>query len=182
MSRGGCQGRERTGSESCYIPPAPVAEFISACPPMLSAADQVSAEEEQATAAFHVMTGASESLARPVVNRIGIADVFDALKRGYDHSWRNRPLCFPVPDVPIAGVFLTLWTSGANLSPMGFPADGGFRVDGPIAAIGLYEISRRREAGLDASWRHALDVRDSPALPSIVAVGLMLAASSSSGR
>jgi uncharacterized membrane protein len=153
----------------------PVADFVSACPPMLSAADQVSAEEEKTMAAFHVMTGASESLARPVVNRIGIADVFDALKRGYE-DFMEKPshyvfLCLMYP---IAGVFLTLWTSGANLLPMVFPLMAGFVLIGPIAAIGLYEISRRREAGLDASWTHALDVRHSPALPSIVAVGLML--------
>lgn len=126
-------------------------------------------------AAFHVMTGASESFARPVVNRIGIADVFDALKRGYE-DFMEKPshyvfLCLMYP---IAGVFLTLWTSGANLLPMVFPLMAGFVLIGPIAAIGLYEISRRREAGLDASWTHALDVRHSPALPSIVAVGLML--------
>ncbi len=28
--------------------------------------------------------------------------------------------------------------------------------------------------GLDTSWRHAFDVRFSPALPSIIAVGIML--------
>ncbi len=52
-------------------------------------------------AAFHVMTGASESLARPVVNRIGIADVFDALKRGYE-DFMEKPshyvfLCLMYP-------------------------------------------------------------------------------------
>ncbi|MBX5009186.1 DUF2189 domain-containing protein [Rhizobium lentis] len=126
-------------------------------------------------AAFHVMTGASESFARPVVKRISIADVFDALKRGFD-DFREKPshyvfLCLMYP---IAGIFLTLWTSGANLLPMVFPLMSGFVLIGPIAAIGLYEISRRREEGLDTSWRHALEVRHSPALPSIVAVGLML--------
>ncbi|MBX4953270.1 DUF2189 domain-containing protein [Rhizobium binae] len=126
-------------------------------------------------AAFHVMTGASDSVARPVVNRIGIADVFDALKRGFD-DFKEKPshyvfLCLMYP---IAGVFLTLWTSGANLLPMVFPLMSGFVLIGPIAAIGLYEISRRREEGLDTSWTHALEVRHSPALPSIVAVGLML--------
>ncbi|MGO6723568.1 DUF2189 domain-containing protein [Rhizobium ruizarguesonis] len=128
-------------------------------------------------AAFHVMTGASEGLTRPVVNRIGVADVFDALKRGYD-DFMEKPshyvfLCLMYP---IAGVFLTLWTSGANLLPMVFPLMAGFVLIGPIAAIGLYEISRRREAGLDTSWSHALEVRHSPALPAIVAVGLMLCA------
>ncbi|SCB56525.1 Uncharacterized membrane protein [Rhizobium aethiopicum] len=126
-------------------------------------------------AAFHVMTGASENFARPVINRIGIADVFDALKRGLDDfSEKPSHYVFLCLMYPIAGVFLTLWTSGANLLPMVFPLMSGFVLIGPIAAIGLYEISRRREEGLDTSWKHALEVRHSPALPSIVAVGLML--------
>ncbi|PDT18133.1 hypothetical protein CO670_04890 [Rhizobium sp. J15] len=126
-------------------------------------------------AAFHVMTGANENFARPVVNRISIADVFDALKRGLDDfSEKPSHYVFLCLMYPIAGVFLTLWTSGANLLPMVFPLMSGFVLIGPIAAIGLYEISRRREEGLDTSWTHALEVRHSPALPSIAAVGLML--------
>lgn len=125
--------------------------------------------------AFHVMTGAGEAFTRPAVRRIGVADVFDALRRGLD-DFLEKPshyvfLCLMYP---IAGIFLTMWTSGANLAPMVFPLMSGFVLIGPIAAIGLYEISRRREAGLDTSWTHALDVRRSPALPSIIAVGLML--------
>jgi uncharacterized membrane protein len=125
--------------------------------------------------AFHVMSGASDVYSRPVINRIGISDVFDALRLGMA-DFREKPshyvfLCLMYP---IAGIVLAVATSSANLLPIIFPLVAGFALIGPIAAIGLYEISRRREAGIDTSWSHALEVTRSPSFPSIVTGGLML--------
>ena len=125
--------------------------------------------------AFHVMAGGSEAFTRPVVRKIGVADVIDALKLGLDDfSEKPSHYVFLCLMYPVAGIFLAVWSSGANLLPLLFPLMSGFALLGPIAAIGLYEISRRREQGLDSSWNHALDVRHSPALPSIIAVGILL--------
>jgi len=126
-------------------------------------------------AAFHVMAGASDGFVRPAVRKIGFADIIDALRLGLS-DFKEKPshyvfLCLMYP---IAGIFLALWSSGANLLPLTFPLMSGFALLGPLAAIGLYEISRRRESGEDTSWRHALGVLSSPALPSIIAVGAML--------
>ena len=125
--------------------------------------------------AFHVMSGAGEAFQRPLVQKISVADVFDALLLGLD-DFREKPshyvfLCLMYP---VAGIVLFAWSSGANMLPLVFPMMSGFALLGPIAAIGLYEISRRRELGLDTSWQHALEVRHSPAMPAIVAVGVVL--------
>jgi len=124
---------------------------------------------------FHVVANAEGTLVRPQVEQIGVLDVIDALRRGWN-DFREKPshyvfLCLLYP---IAGVVLMVWSAGANLLPLMFPLASGFALLGPIAAIGLYEISRRREMGLDTSWRHALDVWHSPAMFSIIAVAATL--------
>ena len=128
-------------------------------------------------ASFHVIAGASETLEHTKIRKIGISDLFDALKRGVD-DFMVKPshIVFLCLIYPLVGVVLAAWTSGNNALPLLFPLVSGFALIGPFAAIGLYEISRRREAGLDTSWGHAFEVRNSPALPAIAAVGIMLVA------
>jgi uncharacterized membrane protein len=115
------------------------------------------------------------TLPRPQVHAIGLLDVIDALRRGL-RDFREKPshyvfLCLLYP---VAGIVLMVWSAGANLLPLMFPLASGFALLGPIAAIGLNEISRRREMGLDSSWRHALAVHKSPAILSIAAASATL--------
>lgn len=126
---------------------------------------------------FHVMAGAHSEIERPAIARIGVADVLEALRLGWE-DFRAKPSHYVFLGMiyPIAGVLLAAWSSGANMLPLLYPLAAGFALLGPVAAVGLYEISRRREAGMNASWRHAFDVRRSPALASIIGLGLMLLA------
>src|SRR5882724_4708834 len=111
----------------------------------------------------------------PVVRSIGVRDLRDALGKGLD-DFRAMPthVVFLSLIYPIVGVVLASATFGYDVLPLLFPLVAGFALIGPFAAIGLYELSRRREQGLDTSWRHAFEVRNSPALPAIAAVGIML--------
>ncbi len=126
-------------------------------------------------AGFHVIAGSTETLVHPRVRKIGVADLLEALRNGFDDFWEKPShYVFLCLIYPLVGVVLAAWTSGNNALPLLFPLMSGFALLGPLAALGLYEISRRREAGEDTSWWHALEVRQSPAIPSIIAVGLFL--------
>lgn len=126
-------------------------------------------------ASFHVYSDANGGVAVPHIRRIEIGDLYDCLRAGWeDFMAKPSHAIFIVIMYPLIGVVLAAWTSGANMLPMLFPLASGFALLGPLAALGLYEISRRRELGMDTSWRQVLTIRRSPALPSIAAVAIML--------
>ncbi|KAB2672669.1 DUF2189 domain-containing protein [Ochrobactrum sp. LMG 5442] len=126
-------------------------------------------------AQFHVIAGRDQTAFYPEVKRIQMADVFDALRLGFDDFWaKPSHYVFLCLIYPLAGLFITYWSTNANALPLLFPLMSGFALIGPVAALPLYEMSRRREEKMDTSWRRAFDVSRSPALPSIVAVGSFL--------
>lgn len=122
-----------------------------------------------------VLAGRGGTVAEPVVRRIDSADLKAALARGID-DFRAMPshLVFVGALYPIIGALLAAVIFGYDLIPVLFPLASGFALLGPLAAVGLYEISKRRERGLEASWRHAFEVLRSPAIGSIAAVGGLL--------
>lgn len=123
----------------------------------------------------HVLLGAGEAPARVTVNRIGIADLKDALRRGLD-DFAAMPThaMFLAAIYPILGLLLARLAFGYSVLPLLYPLAAGFALVGPLAALGLYELSRRREAGLPASAAHTLDVVQSSSIGAIVALGLLL--------
>lgn len=126
---------------------------------------------------FHVISGADATPAHPEVYRIGPADLGQAVVRGLGDFWAMPShLVFLCLIYPVIGLFLGRLVVDNDIMPLLFPLAAGFALLGPFAAIGLYEISRRRERSLEVHWREAFAVLHSPSIGAIAALALLLTA------
>src|SRR3954470_3524549 len=115
--------------------------------------------------------------APPEVRRIGIGDLRQVLAKGFEDFGAYRAdVLFLCIIYPIIGIVLARIAFGYDMLPLLFPVASGFALIGPIAAVGLYEMSRRREQGAEISWTDAFGVVRAPAFGAIVVLGLILLA------
>ncbi len=116
-------------------------------------------------------------LAHPGVRQVTLRDLREVLKKGLDDfgACRSDVIALCV-FYPVIGVLLAWIAFDRNLLPLLFPVISGFALIGPVAEVGLYEMSRRRELGEEPGWAHAFAVVKSPSFGAIVALGVMLGA------
>lgn len=120
-------------------------------------------------------SASSEDAAAPQVQRIGYDDLRIALRRGVeDFAAFRSDVVFLCVIYPIIGAALVWLAYRGDLLPLLFPVVSGFALVGPVAAVGMYELSRRRERGEPSSWGDALAVAGSPSFGAILMLGLML--------
>ncbi|HUB15898.1 MAG TPA: DUF2189 domain-containing protein [Acetobacteraceae bacterium] len=109
------------------------------------------------------------------VRRIGYAQLGEALTNGLaDFAAHRTDVIFLCLIYPLAGLVLARLTSGYGVLPLLFPLASGFALVGPLAAVGLNEMSRRREQGVAVRWTDAFGVVRSPSFGGIAGLGLLL--------
>jgi uncharacterized membrane protein len=111
----------------------------------------------------------------PAVARIKTAHLRDALTRGLeDFEAYRTDVIFLCLIYPVIGIALAWLTFGHEMLPLLFPLASGFALVGPVAAVGLYEMSRRRDQGIPITWADAFGVIRSPGFGAILVLGLIL--------
>jgi uncharacterized membrane protein len=110
-----------------------------------------------------------------VVRKIRLSDLGDALRLGWE-DFNAIPTHAVVLCViyPVIGLVLFRLVLGHSLLPLLFPLAAGFTLIGPFAALGLYELSRRRERGEEAAAWDAMHVLTAPSFGAILELGTFL--------
>jgi uncharacterized membrane protein len=120
---------------------------------------------------------ATEPRARIPVRKITNDDLRWSLRQGLgDFQAMRGDVVFAGLIYTVIGLAAAVMTTNGPLMPFFFPVVAGIGLLGPVAAVGFYELARRREDGLESGWKHFLDVRHRPAVDDMgIVAGLLLA-------
>ncbi|MGY4345723.1 putative membrane protein [Bradyrhizobium sp. GM7.3] len=110
-----------------------------------------------------------------VVRKISLSDLGNALRLGWE-DFNAIPTHAIVLCViyPVLGIVLFRLVIGYSVLPLLFPLAAGFTLIGPFAALGLYELSRRRERGEEAAAWDAMQVLRAPSFGAMLELGILL--------
>lgn len=113
----------------------------------------------------------------PPLRRIGTAELWRALRLGWGDTGAGRAdlvILWLIYPVMVAYVWAAAYYG--KLIPLLLPVASGFALVGPFFAVGMYEMSRKREIDGEMHWLDGFGVLRSPSIGGIIGLGLALIA------
>jgi len=109
------------------------------------------------------------------IRRIGAQDLWQSLKEGFD-DFNAKPThtVFLWIIYPLFALLLTLFLIGDNLLHLVFPMVSGFTLLGPVVLLCLFEMSRRRERGLEVTWSSAFEFIHTSSFAPVAALSVVM--------
>ncbi|MDA1370563.1 MAG: DUF2189 domain-containing protein [Proteobacteria bacterium] len=109
------------------------------------------------------------------INRIGLRDLWQSLREGYDdYGAKPSSIALLILFYFLFALVFSLFAFGQEMRYLVFPMVAGFNLIGPIVAIAFFEMSRRREKGLDMNWRSSFRFIHTHSFAPILALSFLM--------